>query len=74
MGQDEVIECLKKHNEPISRKQISDETGLSPTSVSHTINKLLKIQEIKCVEYDRIQSGKLLGMNRPFCRTRFYYL
>lgn len=74
MGQQEIVECLEKHNEPISRKQIAEETCINIIQVSHLIKKLLSHGEIKCIELDRIQAGKMLGLDRPFRRTRFYYV
>ena len=74
MGQCEVLECLKKHKEPISRKKIADEIGDNVVKVSHSITKLLSKREIKCVEYDRVKAGKMLGMKSAFRRTRFYYV
>lgn len=74
MGQTEILECLEKHKFPISRKQISEELDYDPIKVSHLIQKLLKKAEIKCIELDRIQAGKMLGLNRIFRRTRFYYV
>jgi len=73
IGQVEIIKCLEKHKEPISRSQIAKETNQDPVSVSHSIKRLLKSKEIKCIELNRIQSGKKLKLNRPFRRTRFYY-
>lgn len=74
MGQDEILDCLKKYKKPVSRRQIAEDLDWDPVKVSHLIKKLLKQNSVKCVEYDRIQSGKLLGLNRAFRRTRFYYL
>lgn len=74
MGQAEIIECLEKHKEPISRSQIAKEINQNPVSVSHSIKRLLKNNEIKCIELDRIQSGKKLKLNKIFRRTRFYYI
>jgi len=74
MGEAEIIMCLEKKDKPISRRQIAEEIGDNVTKVSHTINKLLKKKEIKCIELDRIQAGKMLNLNRVFRRTRFYYI
>lgn len=74
MGQFEILECLKKHDKPISRKQIAKETDYDVIKVSHLIKKLLNKKEVKCIELDRIQAGELLGLGRPFRRTRFYYV
>ncbi len=74
MGQAEIIEVLEKHKEPIPRRQIAVETGYDPIKVSHLLNKLMKKGEVKCIECDRIEAGKLLGLGRPFRRTRFFYV
>ncbi len=74
MGQQEILECLEKHKKPISRKQIAIETCYDVVKVSHLIRKLLSKGEVKCVELDRIQAGEMLGLDRPFRRTRFYYV
>lgn len=74
MGQAEVIEFLNKQKEPASRKQIADAIGCSPIHVSHTLKKLLDEKEIKCIELDRHQAGKLLGLDRAFRRMRLYYI
>ncbi len=70
----EILECLEKHKQPVSRKQIANEIGYDVIKVSHLIKKLLDKNEIKCIELDRIQAGKMLGLGRPFRRTRFYYV
>ncbi len=74
MGQAEIIECLQKHDKPISRRQIAKEINYDPVQVSHLVSKLLKRKEIKCIELDRIQAGKMLKLKRAFRRTRFYYI
>jgi len=74
MGQQEIINCLKKYKKPVSRKKIAEQTGYDVIKVSHSIKKLLDKGEIKCIELDRVQAGKMLGFGRPFRRTRFYYL
>ncbi len=74
LGQDEIIKCLEKHKKPISRKQIAEEIDYPVVKVSHLIKKLLNNQEVRCIELNRIQAGKMLGLGRPFRRTRFYYV
>lgn len=74
LGQGEIIDCLRKHKEPISRRQIADELDWDVVKVSHLIKKMLENGGIKCIELDRFQSGKKLGLDRAFRRTRFYYL
>ena len=73
MGQEEVIKILKKAKKPMSRSQIAKALKLEAIHVSHLINKLLKYDEIKCFEVNRFQAAKLLGMDKPFRRMRFYY-
>ncbi len=74
MGQAEIVKCLEKHKEPISRRTIAEETGYDVIKVSHLVKRLLINGGIKCIELDRIQAGKMLGLSSPFRRTRFYYL
>lgn len=73
MGQSEVLEVIKKHEKPISRREIAEKLDYDPVKVSHLINKLLKGKEIKCIEVDRFQASKMLGRSTPFRRMRFYY-
>ncbi len=74
MGQGDIIKCLEKHKEPISRKQIAKEINYDVVKVSHLLKKLLSKDEIKCIELDRVEAGKMLGMKSAFRRTRFYYV
>jgi hypothetical protein len=74
MGQAEVIEYLEKNKGPKSRKQIADAVGCDAVKASHVIRKLLDRKEIKCIEVDRKQAGKMLGLDRSFRRMRFYYI
>ena len=74
MGQEEVLECLEKKSKPTSRKEIAKDLDWNVIKVSHVIKKLLDNGDVEYVEFDRIKSGRLLGMGRPFRRTRFYFL
>ena len=74
MGQAEVIEYLEKTEGPQSRKQIADAVGCDAVKASHIIRKLLDNKEIKCIEANRKQAGKMLGLDRAFRRMRFYYI
>lgn len=74
MGQIEVLKILEKEKRPICRRQIADKLKTSPIKVSHILNKLLKMKEICCVEYDRIQTAKMLGLKSNLRRTRFFYI
>ena len=73
MGQDEIIRCLEKHsNNPISRKQIADELGDDVIKISHTIKKMLINESVKCIELDRFQSAKKLGLKRFVNARKFW--
>lgn len=74
MGQEEVLEVLRKHDKPISRRQIAEELNDDPIKISKALAKLLVVKEIKCIEMDRYQTAKMLGVKRIHRRTRFYYL
>ncbi len=74
MGQAEILEVLEKNKKPMSRTQIAKEIKKDPIPVSKSIRKLLKNNEVKCIELDRHQAAKYLNMNRPFRRMRFYYV
>lgn len=74
ISQQEVIELLEKEEKPLSRGQIAEKLDQDPIKVSHRINKLLKHNEISCVELDRNEVRKLLPKMRVFRRMRFYYI
>ncbi len=74
MSQSEVLEILKKHSKPVSRRQIADELKDDPIKISKALARLLIAKEIKCIEMDRYQTAKILGLKKIHRRTRFYYL
>jgi len=74
MSQSEVLEILKKHRKPVSRRQIAEELKDDPIKISKSLAKLLLAKEIKCIELDRYQTAKILKLKRVHRRTRFYYL
>lgn len=74
MGQDEVIDFLEKSEKPVCRRQIAEALKESPIKISHIVQRLIQTNQIKCVEFDRRQTAKALGLDRPLRRTRFYYL
>lgn len=69
-----MLEVLRKHDKPISRRQIAEELNDDPIKISKALAKLLVVKEIKCIEMDRYQTAKMLGVKRIHRRTRFYYL
>lgn len=74
MSQEEVLEILRKHKKPISRRQIAIELKDDPIKISKALAKLLLSREVKCIELDRYQTAKIFGLKHPLRRTRFYYL
>ena len=69
MGQAEIFEYLEKQQEPTSRGEIALALKESPSKVSTRIAKLLKHEEIKCIEIDRKEAHKRYGT----CRRMFIY-
>lgn len=74
IGQSEIIEVLKKHNKPISRREIAIELNITGCNVSHHIQKLLYHNEIKCIEIDRNQAREYFKERLPSRRMKLYYL
>jgi len=70
MGQQEVIDCLKKNNRPMSRTEISEELDCNKCRVSFILNTLLRFHEVSIIELDRIKAMKMFGVKR---RMRLYY-
>lgn len=71
MGQEEVIEYLKKERKPLSRKEIADGLKENVNKISHILNSLLKWEEIKCIEIDRLEAKEKYGC---FHRMNLYYV
>jgi len=69
MGQQEVIDCLKKNNRPMSRTEIAEEIGCGKCRVSVILNVLLKFSEISITEIDRVRAMEMFGVKR---RMRLY--
>jgi len=81
MAQEEIIKLLEKEgkikvlilNKPLSKKEVEEKLGLPSTIVSHSLNKLLKHNEIKCFELDRFEAQKYLR-TQVKRKIRLYYL
>lgn len=71
MGQGEIIELLEKENKPLSRTEIAVKLDTSPIKVSIRIAKLLKHNEIKCIEIPRDLALKMYKCRK---RMRVYYV
>ena len=73
MGQDEVLEYLKKTGNKQTRKQIADAIGENPEKISHIIKDLLKWGDIKCEELSRDDALEFVDYILVR-RTRFYFV
>ncbi len=74
MGQQEVIDVLKKSDKPLNRSQIAKELGISESVVSKILGRMLKYKDIECIELDRYDTARLLNWDAPWRRSRFYYI
>ena len=72
MGQDEVLEYLKKVGNKQTRKQIADAIGENPEKVSHIIRDLLRWGDIKAIELSRDDALEFVDYVLVR-RTRFYW-
>ena len=68
--QEKIIKLLEKKKEPLSRTEIANILKRTPISVSKTLRVLLKHDEIKCIEIDRIVAYEKY---KPKKRMRLYY-
>lgn len=73
MGQDEVLNYLKKAGDKQTRKQIADALGDPPEKISRIIKDLLRWDDIKFIELCRDDAIKLVNYTLVR-RTRFYYI
>lgn len=71
MGQQEVIDFLKKQKEPLSAGEIAFFMKENPSKISRIIRKLLDYKEIHAIEIDR-----QIAMDKYNCRKRMqlYFL
>ena len=73
IGQGEIIEFLKKCEEPVTRKQIAEGIGYDPIQVSHLLKNLIKFNEVDFIEYSRDEASEMVGYIL-LRRTRFFFL
>jgi Mn-dependent DtxR family transcriptional regulator len=66
-----VLEVLEKVKKPMSRGQIAQMLGFDAVTVSHAIARLLKGNDIKCMEIDCEEAMKFYNCHR---RMKIYYL
>lgn len=69
MSQSDVLEVLEKYKKPLSRTEIANILGYEPYKISVSINKLLKIGEITCIELRRQAAFARYNVNH---RMRIY--
>lgn len=71
MGQQKVIDILEKAEKPLSRSEIAKLLDERNEKVSLWIKKMLRYNEIKCMEINRVQAKKHYNCKR---RMRIYYI
>jgi len=73
MGQQEVIEILKKEGIPLSRTEIADKLDWHKTKASMVLRRILNdpFSEIKAKRIDRKKALKIYGSPRTM--QLFYY-
>jgi len=68
--QAEIIQLLKKVKQPLGRTEIAEKLNSTPIKISLAIKNLVKYDEIKCVEINRLQAKQEFSSKR---RMRLYY-
>lgn len=72
MGGQEIIEVLERAKKPLTRTEIAKRINKRLDYTSGKLAKLLKSNEIKCLELPREEAKKIVpGINR---RMRMYYV
>lgn len=74
MGQEEILEFLKKQQKPLSRGQIASGLNCDGVKVSHLIRKLLDQNEIRYIEINRYEAKNIIGNNSPCRRCKIYFI
>ena len=69
--QQKIIECLKKAGEPLGRSEIAKRIKARPITVSDRLRKLVKSEEVMCIEIDRNQAKIRFNAKR---RMKLYCL
>jgi len=72
MGQQEVIDILKKVGKPLSRSEIAKLLDWDPNKTSQVIARVIKdkFNPVKFKEVDRVQALKIYGCKR---RLKIYF-
>ena len=74
MGQEDVIDILKKMGRPMSRREIAELLECSAETVSHIISRLKKFNEICEVEIDRKEAYNYHKDCKVHRRMKLYFL
>lgn len=72
MGQREIIQFLESSSKPLSARQIADAIQEDFNAVCHNLRKLLKWNEVKSFEINRIKAQEYLEI-RISRRVRVYF-
>lgn len=70
MSQERILNVLEKQKEPLSRTEIAVLIKDDIFKTSKSIRKLLRHNEIKCIEINRVEAFKRFKCKR---RMRLYY-
>jgi len=73
MGQQEIIECLKEANRPLTALEIAEKLGQGMNVVCERLNRMLKGGDIYYIELDRF-TARLLFNNNVKRRMKLYCL
>ncbi|MBD3253145.1 winged helix-turn-helix transcriptional regulator [Candidatus Pacearchaeota archaeon] len=73
IGQQEILNCLKKNNRPLSRKEIAEILDMHPQRVSFLLSKLIKSKEVKYFELDRFKAREYYNNEVLICRRMSLY-
>jgi len=74
MGQEDILNILKKKNEPLTRGEITqlvDSMLMNAAAIGSAINKLVKYGEIEFLNMDRLLAKKFYGCKHSI---RLYYI
>lgn len=71
MAQSDIIKLLNTKAKPLSRTEIAELLGETPTKISAILRRLLKYKEIKYIELDRVEAMDKYGCKH---RMRLWFI
>jgi predicted Zn-ribbon and HTH transcriptional regulator len=76
MSQEEIIKLLEDQKRPLSISEIIGflKEEYNASSITHSVQGLVKWKEVKFIELDRIKARAVLGQSKLCRRARFYYV